>query len=392
VTRSASHGVKARLLATAIGLSLTAAAIAAGQPQVIGINAAVLNNVRIRSAGAPTAHTALVRQRVALADEVQTGGRSQLQVLLLDKSVFTVGANARLTIDRFVYDPNRSTRAMGASVVKGAFRFMSGRPDAKGSSSIRTPVATIGIRGTILDGVVGEDAVGIAAGEQGVGPNVRSDPATASLIILRGPGRGAQGRVMPGVIDVTAAGRTVTIDRPMRAVYVPRPGAAPIGPFVISPEGLLQVQALIFPSLAPRFGLAPETASQPYYPIDNTPRPRPFPPGYPRGAPGTYPGGFPGQGGYPGQGGQPSGPGSYIPTIPQGAFDQPRRPQQSGGPQPGGQQPLSQPQQPPATTAGPQSSPTPTPSPTPSPTPGPTPTPSPTPKYPGNNNPAGGPP
>ncbi|MDB5704040.1 MAG: FecR family protein, partial [Sphingomonas bacterium] len=189
MTGSASHGIRARLLATAIGLSLIgAAALAAGQPQVIGINAAVLNNVRIKSAGAPAAHTALVRQRVALADEVQTGGRSQLQVLLLDKSVFTVGANARLTIDRFVYDPNRSTRAMGASVVKGAFRFMSGRPDAKGSSSIRTPVATIGIRGTILDGVVGEDAVRIAAGEQGVGPNVRSDPATASLIILRGPG------------------------------------------------------------------------------------------------------------------------------------------------------------------------------------------------------------
>ncbi len=44
-----------------------------------------------------------------------------------------------------------------------------------------------------------------------------------------------------------SGGRTVTVDRPMRAVYVPRPGAAPIGPFVISPEGLREVQALIFP-------------------------------------------------------------------------------------------------------------------------------------------------
>ncbi|MEP7004929.1 MAG: hypothetical protein ABI810_03030, partial [Sphingomonas bacterium] len=89
-------GTRARFLTLAIALSLAGTAIAAGQPQIVGINAAVLNNVRIRSAGAPQAHAALVRQRVALNDEVQTGGRSQLQVLLLDKTTFTVGANARL--------------------------------------------------------------------------------------------------------------------------------------------------------------------------------------------------------------------------------------------------------------------------------------------------------
>ncbi|MES1971748.1 MAG: FecR family protein [Pseudomonadota bacterium] len=347
--RFAPRGRRARLLIAAAALSLAGAGIAAGAPQVIGINSAVLNNVRIRSAGAATAHTAVVRQRVALADEVQTGGRSQLQVLLLDKSVFTVGANARLTIDRYVYDPDRGTRAMGASVVKGAFRFMSGRPDARGSSAIRTPVATIGIRGTILDGVVGEEAVRIAAGEPGVGPNVRSDPATASLVVLRGPGRSAQGRVVPGVIDVTAGNRTVTIDRPMRAVYVPRPGAAPIGPFVLSPRGLLQLQALIFPSLAPRFGFAPEQAGLPAYPGEtNPPRGRIFPPG-----------------GYPGESGPPARPGSYVPAIPQGTFDQPG----------GRQRPPSDAASAPNTMTAPPapqsvSAPTPTPTPVPSPTPG----------------------
>ncbi|MEO9130168.1 MAG: FecR domain-containing protein, partial [Sphingomonas sp.] len=191
-----AKGARARFLILAVAASLAGTAIAAGQPQIVGINAAVLNNVRIRSAGASQAHTAVVRQRVALNDVVQTGGRSQLQVLLLDKSTFMVGANARLTIDRFVYDPNRSTRTLAASVTKGAFRFISGRHDATGSTSVRTPIASIGVRGTIFEAVVGEEAVRIVAGETGVGRRVRSDPATASLIILRGPGRGAQGKVL----------------------------------------------------------------------------------------------------------------------------------------------------------------------------------------------------
>jgi hypothetical protein len=388
------HGITPLLLVGST-LALAGGSIAAGAPEVIGINAAVLNNVRIKPAGTSAARAAQVRQRVALADEVQTGGKSQLQVLLLDKSVFTVGANARLTIDRFVYDPGRGARSIGASVVTGAFRFMSGRPDAKGSSSIRTPVATIGIRGTILDGVVGEDAVRIASGESGVGPDVRSDPATASLIILRGPGRAAQGRVQPGIIDVTSGGKTVTVDRPMRAVYVPRPGAAPIGPFIISPDGLREVQALIFPSLAPRFGLGPQPAGQPYYPIDNAPRARsPFPPdAYSGDSPGSAP---------------PQGPGSYIPSIPQGALDRPpprprteAPPSQTQAPPPAT---MSAPQSPPAPTAAPTpppppvdtqaQTPMPSASPTPqaTPTPAPNPSPTPSPNYPPSDNPNGPPP
>ena len=300
-------GARARFVTLAIAVSLAGTAIAAGQPQIVGINAAVLNNVRIRSAGAPQAHIAVVRQRVALNDEVQTGGRSQLQVLLLDKSVFNVGANARLTIDRFVYDPNRGARSLAASVTKGAFRFISGRPDAPGSTSIRTPIASIGVRGTIVDGVVGQDAASIAAGEAGVGPRVRGDPATASLIILRGPGRRTQGRVQPGVIDVTSGNRTVTIDRPMRAVYVPAAGMAPIA-FTISAAGLEQVQALIFPALAQALGLRDGQSSGTGF----TPPDRSLP-----GYRGRYPGpGYPGPGGYPDQSGPPGawGPQYPIPT------------------------------------------------------------------------------
>jgi hypothetical protein len=272
-------------------------------------------------------------------------------------------------------------------VTKGAFRFISGRPDAPGTTSIRTPIASIGVRGTIFDGVVGEDAARIAAGEPGVGPRVRSDPATASLIILRGPGRRTQGRVQPGVIDITSGNRTVTVDRPMRAVFVPAAGMAPIGPFTISPAGLEQVQALIFPSLAQALGLTNAPSGTGFTPPD---RSLPLPPGYRGGypGPGGYPpgpGGYPGQGGYPGEPGGPRGQGPQypIPNLPfptdQGGRQQPTRgtplKTQSGGQTTPSPATVQTPAGGQVTNAGPTPNPTPTPTPTPSPTP--------TPKYPG---------
>lgn len=235
----------------ALGLLLSGGVVlAAGGPQVVGINSAIRGDARISNAGSPQPRPAVLRARIALGDRVQTGARSQLQLLLLDKSVFTVGANARLTIDRFVYDPNG--RSFGATVTQGAFRFMSGRADRRGSASIQTPIASIGIRGTIVEGVIGPDAVAIARSEPGVPRNTPSDPATASLIILRGPGAGTQGGLVPGAIDVTVNGILIGLNQPLQAVYVPQAGAAPIGPFTISLPGLARVQTLIFPSLATR--------------------------------------------------------------------------------------------------------------------------------------------
>lgn len=209
----------------------------------------MLNDVSIVPAGIPKAHHAVPRERVALADVVQTGKKSQLQVLLLDKSVFTVGANARLTIDRYVYSP-ATGRSFTASMAKGAFRFMSGRPDRGSGASLRTPIATIGIRGTVVDTVIGADAVAIARQESAIDRATRSDADTASLIVLRGPGQQTQGSTVPGAISVMAGPGTVMLDRPMLAAYVPAPGAAPIGPFTISRQGLARINALIFPSLA----------------------------------------------------------------------------------------------------------------------------------------------
>ncbi|MEI9850950.1 MAG: hypothetical protein WDN24_08945 [Sphingomonas sp.] len=45
--------------------------------------------------------------------------------------------------------------------------------------------------------------------------------------MLRGPGTGVPGE-QPGAIDVTAAGQTVSLERPGMAVLIPGPGQPPI--------------------------------------------------------------------------------------------------------------------------------------------------------------------
>ncbi|HEY0413699.1 MAG TPA: FecR family protein [Allosphingosinicella sp.] len=244
LSTAAGHGLAAAAL---IGL---AASPVLAQPNAVGVEAAVRGDVKIRAAAGGKVRPGVVRERVILNDEVRTGGASQLQILLLDRSTFTVGANARVAIDRFVYDPAANSRAVGVSVTRGAFRFMSGRAlgHPSGSASVRTPVASIGIRGTIFEGVVGEDAVRIAEREAAVGKHVKADKDEASLIVLRGPGPRTQGDTVPGAIDVSAGGRTVTLDGPDLALYAPRAGVPPIGPFQISPAGLAALQSLLRPA------------------------------------------------------------------------------------------------------------------------------------------------
>src|SRR5690348_13766637 len=156
---------KIGLAALALSVSTIGMTAAYGQAVQVGIAAAIFGDVRIAVAAAPKKERAVARrQPVAWGDIVSTKKQSQLQILLLDRSNFTIGANARMTIDRFVYDPGQG-RSLFARVLEGAFRFMSGARDANSSATIQSPVGTIGIRGTALDGVVGENAVAIAEAE-----------------------------------------------------------------------------------------------------------------------------------------------------------------------------------------------------------------------------------
>src|SRR3546814_15543233 len=73
-----------------------------------------------------------------------------------------LGGDARMVIDQMVFDPATQTGVQAFSLVQGAFVIASGaigKFDPE-SVSVRTPVATIGIRGTkygvSLDAISGE--------------------------------------------------------------------------------------------------------------------------------------------------------------------------------------------------------------------------------------------
>jgi len=216
-------------------------------PPAVGVNSAIRNSVSMQTFRDPALRPAVLREPVFLGTQVATAAASQLQLLLVDRSVFTVGANARLTIDRFVYDPNRATGEVAASVARGAFRFMSGKAvrGQGGAAAVSTPVASIGVRGTILEGTVGEEVAAIVALLDDPPAFPPLDPAGATLVVLRGPGPKARGLDRPGQLFVTAGGATALLDRPGFALLVPGPGQPPIGPFALSARAFARLSELL---------------------------------------------------------------------------------------------------------------------------------------------------
>jgi hypothetical protein len=134
---------------TLVALVVSTAALA----DKVGVASVVTNSVQ----GSAPPRSLAVGTDVFSAERIRTGDASAAQLLFLDSTSVSVGARSELTLDRFVYDPNRRTGNVVLTASKGAFRFITGSQNPT-SYSIKTPVATIGVRGTIVDvrtGVVG---------------------------------------------------------------------------------------------------------------------------------------------------------------------------------------------------------------------------------------------
>lgn len=56
-------------------------------------------------------------------------------------------------LNRFVYNPDRSARRVVVNATQGAFRFITGAQNPT-DYTIKTPVAALGIRGTIVDPLI----------------------------------------------------------------------------------------------------------------------------------------------------------------------------------------------------------------------------------------------
>lgn len=84
---------------------------------------------------------------------ITTTASDRAHLVFLDGSSLTVGPNARLTIDRFVFDPASKTGELSISASKGVLRLVGGKISKNSAIKVQTPSGTIGIRGgiTILD-------------------------------------------------------------------------------------------------------------------------------------------------------------------------------------------------------------------------------------------------
>jgi hypothetical protein len=79
-------------------------------------------------------------------ETIRTGQSGQADLQFKDNSNLKVGSNSSVHLDKFVYDPNKSTSAVAIQATRGTFRFVAGS-QGNGSVQIKTPYGTLGVRG-----------------------------------------------------------------------------------------------------------------------------------------------------------------------------------------------------------------------------------------------------
>jgi hypothetical protein len=93
------------------------------------------------------AHSLSLGVSVVNKEKIETTAEGTTQVTFLDSSTLNVGRNSSVVIDKFIYDQAAGTGEMAASMTKGVLRFVGGQVSHTNGASIKTPVATIGVRG-----------------------------------------------------------------------------------------------------------------------------------------------------------------------------------------------------------------------------------------------------
>ena len=136
------------LAALTICISAQTDAALAQAPARIG-EAAVVQNEVIRVSGSGGSQIN-VGDAVLRNETVRTGAASATRLVMIDSTNLSLGANSSITLDRTVFNDERSYKDVTIRMTTGAFRFVTGHSD-KNAYKITTGLATIGIRGTILD-------------------------------------------------------------------------------------------------------------------------------------------------------------------------------------------------------------------------------------------------
>ena len=107
-----------------------------------------------------------LKDDIFLNDTVQTSSGASLGITFNDATTFHLSANAKMTIDSYVYEEGGSKNAGIFDIGKGTVAFVAASLAKTGNMQIDTPAATLGIRGTT--GLVEVPEGGAAAGSHNI--------------------------------------------------------------------------------------------------------------------------------------------------------------------------------------------------------------------------------
>ncbi len=103
-----------------------------------------------RPDGAAQLRAIRYRDKVFALDTVATGATGATSLQFLDATRIDVGPGAEVRLDDFVYDPSSTEGAGEMSFAVGAFRYVGGHMTTEENVRLKTPTATMVIRGTEL--------------------------------------------------------------------------------------------------------------------------------------------------------------------------------------------------------------------------------------------------
>ena len=163
----------------------------------IGGISEIRGNGEITRVDSSEALTAELNSDIFSYDDVRTG-KGRLAIQFLDDSVVKLTEHSKLIIDEYIFDPDPSKSKMALNMASGTARFITGKLGKinKQNISIKTPTATIGIRGTDFTTTVDElgrslvillpDEDGTSSGEITVttasGVEILNEPFQATMV------------------------------------------------------------------------------------------------------------------------------------------------------------------------------------------------------------------
>jgi hypothetical protein len=191
--------------------SLFLAAAAGAGAETVGNVGAANQSVR----GTPPGRAARplsVGVGVENRERIETSAVGSAQIVFRDTSTMTIGRNSAVTIDHFVYDANAGAGRQGVSMAKGVLRFVGGGVSHGSGAALKTPTATIGVRG-------------------------------GTVLIAIGGSCGVLAVLQYGVAPISNAASAVTLWRPGYGVCIPSSNG-PIGePYLVPPETIASILA-----------------------------------------------------------------------------------------------------------------------------------------------------